>query len=111
MVMENKKRFIISPFNQVKLLQMWFRTSHYTVYLEISGAAGKAEGVGRGFTVQHPPIFLKSREFHTRLFLRNRDTFDRITGEGRVLGGVPAGQAVDHIHAADNLSEDSVAAV
>ena len=63
MVMENKKRFIISPFNQVKLLQMWFRTSYYTVSLEISGAARKGEGVGRSFTAQHPPIFFKSREF------------------------------------------------
>ena len=45
------------------------------------------------------------------LFFGDRDGLDDIAAEGGVLLGVAAGDAVDHIHAADHLSENSVATI
>ena len=43
------------------------------------------------------------------LFYRNRDTGHHVAGESGILLRITSGEAVDHIHATDNLSEDRVA--
>jgi len=44
------------------------------------------------------------------LFLRDRDALHRVTGEGGILIRVAARDAIDYIHATDDLSKDGVIA-